>query len=52
MPISGITSAWLLYEMAMATKTPAGHWGSHTTAFAPVRWLASRLAGDARFGKV
>ena len=29
MPINGITSAWLLYEMAMATKTPAGRWGSH-----------------------
>ena len=23
MPMSGITSAWLLYEMAMATKTPS-----------------------------
>src|SRR2546430_12963482 len=53
MQMSGITSAWLLYEMATANESPkpgAGHpaiWPSRLRADWP-----GRPAGDARFGKV
>ena len=38
MPMSGITSVWLLYEMATATQ--AGRWRSCNMAFLPVRGWA------------
>jgi hypothetical protein len=51
MPISGITSAWLLYERATVTEAP-----SRALAILQYGLLACALigwlAGDARFGKV
>ena len=49
MPMSGITSAWPLYEMATATE--AGRWPSPNMGLARADW-SDRLAGNARFGHV
>jgi hypothetical protein len=49
MPMSGITSAWLLYEMAMATKTQPGagvpQWPSRLCDDWPVGSLVMRASG-------
>jgi len=59
MPMSGITSAWLLYGwllygMATATEAPSRALGDPcNTAFSPARWFGlAGLAGEARCGKV
>jgi hypothetical protein len=51
MLMSGITSAWLLYEMATATETPSRALAILQYGLLRTDW-PGRLARDARFGKM